>query len=159
MIGTAPYMSPEQARGAPVDRRTDIWAFGCVLFEMLTGRLAFDGNTRSDIVAGILEKEPDWPTLPADTPLPCVGSSVAASRRIIAAASVTLATSSSSSRTSHRRQSPGDPEPIERGSSRRRRRNRAWLRSAALAAAGAVRRSPRRHSLATRRFVGAPEAK
>ena len=68
MIGTAPYMSPEQARGAPVDRRTDIWAFGCVLFEMLTGRLAFDGNTRSDIVAGILEKEPDWATLPADTP-------------------------------------------------------------------------------------------
>ena len=68
MIGTAPYMSPEQARGAPVDRRTDIWAFGCVLFEMLTGRLAFDGNTRSDIVAGILEREPDWATLPADTP-------------------------------------------------------------------------------------------
>jgi len=68
VIGTAPYMSPEQARGAPVDRRTDIWAFGCVLFEMLTGRLAFDGNTRSDIVAGILEKEPDWASLPADTP-------------------------------------------------------------------------------------------
>ena len=68
VIGTAPYMSPEQARGAPVDRRTDIWAFGCVLFEMLTGRLAFDGSTRSDIVAGILEKEPDWATLPADTP-------------------------------------------------------------------------------------------
>jgi eukaryotic-like serine/threonine-protein kinase len=68
VIGTAPYMSPEQARGAPIDRRTDIWAFGCVVFEMLTGRLAFDGNTRSDIVAGILEKEPDWATLPADTP-------------------------------------------------------------------------------------------
>ena len=68
MIGTAPYMSPEQARGAPVDRRTDIWAFGCVVFEMLTGRLAFDGNTRSDIVAGILEREPDWATVPPDTP-------------------------------------------------------------------------------------------
>jgi eukaryotic-like serine/threonine-protein kinase len=68
VIGTAPYMSPEQARGAPVDRRTDIWAFGCVVFEMLTGRLAFDGNTRSDIVAGILEREPDWATVPPDTP-------------------------------------------------------------------------------------------
>ena len=68
VVGTAPYMSPEQARGAVVDRRTDIWAFGCVLFEMLTGRLAFDGNTRSDIVARILDKEPDWAALPADTP-------------------------------------------------------------------------------------------
>ena len=68
IVGTAPYMSPEQARGAELDRRTDVWSFGCVLFEMLTGRLAFDGQTRSDIVAGILEREPDWSLLPADTP-------------------------------------------------------------------------------------------
>lgn len=68
VIGTAPYMSPEQARGAPVDRRTDIWAFGCVMFEMLTGRLAFGGSTRSDIVAAILDREPDWATLPSETP-------------------------------------------------------------------------------------------
>ena len=70
VLGTAPYMSPEQARGAPVDRRTDVWAFGCVLYEMLSGRLAFDGGSRSDIIAGILEREPDWSALPPDTPPP-----------------------------------------------------------------------------------------
>ena len=68
MVGTVPYMSPEQVRGTPVDRRTDIWAFGCVLFEMLTGRLLFDGGSRSDIVVGILEREPDWSRLPPETP-------------------------------------------------------------------------------------------
>ena len=61
-------MSPEQARGKPVDRRTDVWAFGCVLYEMLTGRVAFDGETVSDTIARILEREPDWTLLPADTP-------------------------------------------------------------------------------------------
>ena len=70
VIGTAAYMSPEQARGLPVDRRTDIWAFGCVLYEMLTGRLAFGGDTPSDSIAKVLEREPDWSALPADTPLP-----------------------------------------------------------------------------------------
>ena len=69
VMGTAPYMSPEQARGADLDRRTDVWAFGCVLYEMLTRRLAFDGNSRSDIVVAILEKEPDWSFLPPETPL------------------------------------------------------------------------------------------
>ena len=68
VIGTAAYMSPEQARGARVDSRTDIWAFGCVLFEMLTGRLAFAGATFSDTIAKILEREPDWSALPAETP-------------------------------------------------------------------------------------------
>ena len=68
VLGTAPYMSPEQSRGAPVDRRTDVWAFGCVLYEMLTGRLAFDGRSRSDIIVAILEREPDWTLLPAETP-------------------------------------------------------------------------------------------
>jgi Tol biopolymer transport system component/tRNA A-37 threonylcarbamoyl transferase component Bud32 len=68
VLGTAPYMSPEQTRGEPVDGRTDIWAFGCVLFEMLTGRQAFDGGTRSDIVAAIIHKEPDYALLPAQTP-------------------------------------------------------------------------------------------
>jgi Tol biopolymer transport system component len=68
ILGTAAYMSPEQARGLQVDKRTDIWAFGCVLYEMLTGRRAFDGATASDIVAAILRSDPDWSALPAATP-------------------------------------------------------------------------------------------
>jgi serine/threonine protein kinase len=68
IIGTAAYMSPEQARGLAVDKRTDIWAFGCVLYEMLTGRVAFSGDTVSDSIAKILEREPDWSALPAATP-------------------------------------------------------------------------------------------
>jgi Tol biopolymer transport system component len=70
LLGTAAYMSPEQARGLAVDRRTDIWAFGCVLYEMLTGRVAFAGDTVSDTIAHILRQEPDWSSLPADTPGP-----------------------------------------------------------------------------------------
>ncbi len=61
-------MSPEQARGQEVDRRSDVWAFGCVLFEMLTGKRAFEGATFSDTVAAILDREPDWQALPAGTP-------------------------------------------------------------------------------------------
>ena len=69
VIGTAAYMSPEQARGLAVDKRTDVWAFGCVLFEMLTGRVAFGGDTVSDSIAKILERDPDWSALPPETPL------------------------------------------------------------------------------------------
>ena len=69
LLGTAAYMSPEQARGKPIDKRTDLWAFGCVLFEMLTGRRAFDpGDTISDAVAAVLKNEPDWTALPPSTP-------------------------------------------------------------------------------------------
>jgi serine/threonine protein kinase len=68
VLGTPAYMSPEQARGLPVDKRTDIWAFGCVLYELLTGRQAFDGNTASDILAAVLEREPDMTALPQSTP-------------------------------------------------------------------------------------------
>ena len=68
ILGTAAYMSPEQARGKPVDRRADIWAFGCVLFELLTGRPLFAGDTVSDTLAAVLRAEPDWSSLPAETP-------------------------------------------------------------------------------------------
>jgi serine/threonine protein kinase len=68
ILGTPTYMSPEQARGKAVDKRTDIWAFGCVLYEMLTGRQPFRGETFSDTVAQILEREPEWELLPISTP-------------------------------------------------------------------------------------------
>ena len=70
ILGTAAYMSPEQARGKSLDRRTDIWSFGCVLYEMLTGRAPFAGDTISDTIAAILEREPDRTLLPAATPVP-----------------------------------------------------------------------------------------
>jgi serine/threonine protein kinase/WD40 repeat protein len=68
ILGTAAYMSPEQARGKATDKRTDIWSFGCVLYEMLTGRLAFAGETVSDTIAAVLGREPDWGALPEATP-------------------------------------------------------------------------------------------
>jgi len=68
VLGTAAYMSPDQARGLPVDKRTDVWAFGCVLFEMLAGQRPFAGETRSDTIAAILEREPAWSRLPDDVP-------------------------------------------------------------------------------------------
>src|SRR4029453_7160943 len=135
VIGTAPYMSPEQARGAPVDRRTDIWAFGCVMFEMLTGGLPFAGKPRSDIVAGIPEKEPDWAPLPPATPAAvrrllrrCLEKDYR--RRIRDIGDVKLELEDIASAET----------PSDRGSSRAAvpapSRNRAWLRSAAFAAGG-----------------------
>ena len=135
VIGTAPYMSPEQARGAPVDRRTDIWAFGCVLYEMLTGRLAFDGNTRSDIVAGILEREPDWATVPPETPgavrrllRRCLEKDHRRRIRDIGDVKLELEDIASAETPSD----PGRSHVVGPTPSR----NRAWLRSAAFAAAG-----------------------
>jgi serine/threonine protein kinase/Tol biopolymer transport system component len=68
LLGTAAYMSPEQAKGKPADKRSDIWAFGCVLFEMLTGKRPFDGADVSDTLAFVLTKQPEWTVLPVDTP-------------------------------------------------------------------------------------------
>ena len=68
ILGTAAYMAPEQARGKAVDKRADIWAFGLVLYEMLTGRAAFAGDTVTDIIAALVSRDPDWTALPAATP-------------------------------------------------------------------------------------------
>jgi eukaryotic-like serine/threonine-protein kinase len=68
IMGTAAYMSPEQAKGKTVDRRSDIWSFGCVLFEMLTGQMAFGGETVTDTLAAVVRSEPDWTLLPRQTP-------------------------------------------------------------------------------------------
>src|SRR5262245_50948046 len=69
ILGTAAYMSPEQARGRTVDQRTDIWAFGCVAYEMLGGRPAFSGDTVTDILSAIVSRDPDWTRLPPRTPI------------------------------------------------------------------------------------------
>ena len=68
ILGTASYMAPEQARGRAVDKRVDVWAFGVVLYEMLTGTRAFPGDDVSDTLATVLKFDPDWSQLPADTP-------------------------------------------------------------------------------------------
>jgi eukaryotic-like serine/threonine-protein kinase len=69
LLGTAAYMSPEQAKGKPVDRRADIWAFGCVLYEMLTDKMTFTGETVSDTLAAVIRAEPEWSRLPVGTPM------------------------------------------------------------------------------------------
>ena len=89
ILGTAAYMSPEQARGKPLDKRTDIWAFGCVLYEMLAGRPAFQGESATDILAQVIERDPDWSGVTgapararerAAAPLPREGSPETAAR-------------------------------------------------------------------------------
>lgn len=68
ILGTAAYMSPEQAKGRAVDKRSDVWAFGCVFFEMLTGTRAFEGEDVTDTIAAVVRGEPHWRALPADVP-------------------------------------------------------------------------------------------
>ncbi|MFC1792625.1 protein kinase [Planctomycetota bacterium] len=69
VIGTPAYMSPEQARGKPADKRSDIWSFGCIMYQMLTGQFPFEGETATDTLARIIERQPDWETLPENTPM------------------------------------------------------------------------------------------
>jgi tRNA A-37 threonylcarbamoyl transferase component Bud32 len=69
LLGTPTYMAPEQARGKSIDKRVDVWAFGCVLYECLTGKRAFEGETLTDVFAAVIEREPEWARLPASTPL------------------------------------------------------------------------------------------
>ena len=70
ILGTAAYMSPEQAKGRLADKRSDVWAFGAVLFEMLSGQRAFKGDDVSDTLAAVLRQDVDWTALPASTPAP-----------------------------------------------------------------------------------------
>jgi serine/threonine protein kinase len=106
IVGTASYMSPEQARGLPVDRRTDIWSFGCLLYEMLSGAKAFDGATVTDVLAAVVTGEPDWDRLPPSTPL-------AAWRRTRASAFAMQATRACSSRTTRRTRGARAPKRSE----------------------------------------------
>ena len=69
ILGTAAYMAPEQAKGRAADKRCDVWSFGCVLFEMLSGKRAFEGEDVSDTLAAVLRGEPDWAALPLDAPV------------------------------------------------------------------------------------------
>src|SRR5713226_7074986 len=68
ILGTAAYMPPEQARGAIVDKRADVWAFGCMLYEMLSGKRLFNGESTTDVLAAVVRAEPDWSALPSGTP-------------------------------------------------------------------------------------------
>ena len=157
-------MSPEQARGLAVDKRTDIWAFGCVLYEMLTGRVAFAGDTVSDTIAEILEREPDWSLLPAAAPAPIRRLLLRASRRIRSSACGISATSGSRS-TAIDEALPGSverplPAPARRrlaavGDGPRARLGDRPRRSGGLAAQAAARGHP--HPLGPRPAAG-PDA-
>src|SRR4029077_16839754 len=69
LLGTAAYMAPEQAKGRPADKRSDLWAFGCVLYEMLSGKRAFDADDAAETLAFVMAREPDWSAIPAGVPV------------------------------------------------------------------------------------------
>ena len=129
VLGTAAYMSPEQARGRAIDTRADIWAFGCVLFEMLTGRQAFSGETTSDVMAAILNTDPDWSALPPALPASvrrvlrrCLEKNPKNRLRAIADARLEL-------------QSTGDPVALPAGRTMRPRSALLWFAAGAAVAA------------------------
>ena len=103
ILGTAAYMSPEQAKGRAADKRSDIWAFGCVLYEMLTGRRAFEGDDMPDMLGGGPAREPDWTALPSDVPQSVAHAAPAVPRSRIAA----TRHASTSARGTLRARSPG----------------------------------------------------
>jgi Tol biopolymer transport system component len=134
ILGTPAYMSPEQARGQAVDHRTDIWAFGCVLFETLTGRRPFEGDTITDTFARILEHEPDWSSVPVQVPEPirtllerCLRKDLRRRLHDIADARIELEDLSPAS-------APGASPGGHRVAPRRNRKRIAWLAAAGLAA-------------------------
>jgi serine/threonine protein kinase len=113
ILGTAAYMAPEQAKGKAADRRSDLWAFGCVLYEMLAGKRAFDGEDASDTMAAVLRAEPDWAALPADAPRLSPSCCGAASRRT-AAPGASMPAPRRSCCASCRATCPSRPQAVQR---------------------------------------------
>jgi len=143
-------MSPEQIRGHPVDKTADIWAFGCVLFEMIAGRTAFAGDTVSDTIVAILERSPDWSALPAETPphicqvlSRCLQKDPKRRWRDIADVRIALEDAATAAAAS-----PRDAPHAVRGRARERL---AWA-AMTLVAAAAVERAPRRPGCPPRRI-------
>ena len=111
ILGTAAYMSPEQARGRAVDRRVDVWSFGCVFYEMLTGRRAFPGEDVPEIIGAVIHKEPDWTALPGETP-PAIRTLLADACRRIGGSGYRM--SASRALTSRMRSPPVPPTFLHR---------------------------------------------
>ena len=162
IVGTAAYMSPEQARGKALDRRADLWAFGCVLYEMLTGRRAFDGESRASVMAAVDKNEPDWTMLPAETPATirtllrrCLERDRA--RRLDSAAAARLEISDALT-------APITQTPV-RGTGHRRRRLVAMATTVGVALAAAIvtwivgRPGPRAPALSSRFGIVTPPAR
>ncbi len=140
ILGTAAYMSPEQARGKPVDRRADIWAFGVVLWEMLTGRKLFEGETVTDVLAAVLTREPDLTALPGGTPPAlrrllgrCLERSPKNRLRDIGEARIVLAETLAGNAVAEGQAEPSPPAPP-----RSSRLTAAWITTVAIAAVAFV---------------------
>jgi eukaryotic-like serine/threonine-protein kinase len=134
ILGTAAYMAPEQAKGKPVDRRADIWAFGCVVYEMLTGRKAFDGEDITDTIVAVMSRQPDWAVLPTTFPPQLLAMirrclEKDPQRRVPHMSVVRFAIDEALS-------SPASADPTPRAHARLSRRGRALLLTAAITVAG-----------------------